>query len=101
MYRTASSMLRSNFVRFGAAAAVAAGLYKFNTYAANDHMDGQNYGMAMLQTAYWIIREQCGLIDEDIVPFKEEDITAATIQHCLREGGKVSREVKGATNIDP
>jgi|EP00945_MAST-04E_sp_MAST-4E-sp1_P006476 thiamine kinase-like enzyme len=94
MFGPLPAVLKRHFVKVGAATALAAALYKFNSYAAVDHVEGQHYGMAMLQTAYWIVREQCGLVDQQSIPFKEEDITVATIQHCLRKGGKVPLDVK-------
>ena len=92
MKRQIGRSLKLRAVSVGGLSVAALALYKFAGYAAQDHTTGQNYGMALLQAAYWVVREQFGLVEQAIVPFTEEEISVAAIQYCLRSGGKVLKD---------
>jgi|EP00942_MAST-04A_sp_MAST-4A-sp1_P011163 thiamine kinase-like enzyme len=84
---TIQNFIKRHYIKITSATALAVGLYKFAEYAVVDHSKGQSYPLAFMQNVYWLLQERLGILEQDKIPYKEEDISRETIQYCLRTGG--------------
>ena len=84
---TIQNFIKRHYIKITSATALAVGLYKFAEYAVVDHSKGQSYPLAFMQNVYWLLQERLGILEQDKIPYKEEDISKETIQYCLRTGG--------------
>ena len=75
---TIQNFIKRHYIKITSATALAVGLYKFAEYAVVDHSKGQSYPLAFMQNVYWLLQERLGILEQDKIPYKEEDISRET-----------------------